>query len=70
MDKSVTVCDVLTEYNWFQCQHCDYKTMQRNNLRTHGKRHTDVCFQCKKTFPSTYDMKQHANVHTDRKGGT
>ena len=71
MDIIVPVCDDnLAVNNWVQCQHCDYKTTKRINLRTHVKRHTDVCFHCKTKFPKTFDMKQHSKVHINRNGGT
>ena len=55
------VCDgKFAENNWFQCQH----------LRIHVKRHTDVCFQCKEKFPSTFDMKQHSKFHSNRNRGS
>ncbi|XP_069493387.1 zinc finger X-chromosomal protein isoform X2 [Ambystoma mexicanum] len=56
----------------YQCQHCDYRSADSSNLKTHVKtRHSkelpfkcDICFQ---TFSDTKDMEDHILVHQDSK---
>lgn len=56
----------------YQCQHCEYRSADSSNLKTHVKtRHSkelpfkcDICFQ---TFADTKDMEEHILMHQDSK---
>ena len=57
--------------NRFSCQHCDYSTINKTNLKKHTKTHIDEnahqCSHCDKCFAQKCRLVQHQKTHTGEK---